>query len=451
MAALIRIKGQFNIHNIFTTCSLEKVKIHRPDGLKLEYIKYNTFAFINWNQFCDEIDQSLVPIYQSKLHMKLFGFIPLVGLIGDFLFVLIYTAVSKSRFLISLNVPSFIAYAVAINCTIFVIYLEYRMKMKCAKAWAEVRTICNRYTGNVTQHRLKSSSGCCKSTTYYLEVHTPRDREFRRDRLQDPLESMYAIPDKDDDEENLHHQINEDDDPKIFLEVLYKDEEVQLNPDTFESVTADEQDTFEINPKTTPLSINNIIGIEELPSSVQQGPMKSKSQTNTVFTVNIDDNAGISLSNGFVPVHVPRPLPNTMAAVPLDKHNNDNADIYLSDGLLPVHLSTPLSTTMVAVPLDQQEGKVSRENGNADTTSSDGILPYFMPAPLPNTMTAAPLDQHRGNVSRKNDNADITASSNGFLPVDVPTPLPNIMVTVPLDQQEDSVSWKTIADSYHQE
>ncbi len=236
----INIVGQFDRHNLHTAFSNDKVIIIREDGLEVEYIKKNNFALSNWYKFCDEIDESLEQIYVAKRLVKRYGLLPILVLLGDLIFVIVYTFVSNSRFLLYVNVASVCAFVVLIISALSLLVFDYIIRLGCTEAWQEVREICRRYSSNVVQYRLKNekfhSRRFWSAKKFFIIVYLPGDRGFITDRsdsrmletIEEGSGAMTPTSEKDySDVIVLNKNDNGDDN---FRDDLYLDDYFETNP-----------------------------------------------------------------------------------------------------------------------------------------------------------------------------------------------------------------------------
>lgn len=235
------IQGQFDVYNSLTACGRDKIKVFRPDGLKVPLVRDNPIVRNHWMRLCDEIDLSLRSVNEAKKILKYYGLLPVLGLLAALIFTIIYSGATQSRFLLSFNLGSVLVLLVAINCTIVLIALEYRLRVRCKKAWNEVRYICHRYSSNVVQYRLKHTKfygNCLSSEKYFLEISTPGDPGFveigpTKRELPRSAPSMSAIS---EDEENQHST------PESGSSEMHPQENEDPSSD------AESEDEFQINP-----------------------------------------------------------------------------------------------------------------------------------------------------------------------------------------------------------
>jgi hypothetical protein len=236
----INIIGQFDRHNLHTAFSNDKVIIIREDGLEVEYIKKNDFALSNWYKFCDEIDESLQEIYVAKRKVKRYGLLPILVLFGDLIFVIVYSFVSSSRFLLYANVASISAFIVSIISALSLLVFDYRIRLRCTEAWQEVREICRRYSSNVVQYRLKNEKfnkrGYWSAKKFFIVVYLPGDRGFVTDRsnsrmLETIEEGRREItPASGKDYSDIILSNKNDDENYEFKDGLYLDDYFETNP-----------------------------------------------------------------------------------------------------------------------------------------------------------------------------------------------------------------------------
>jgi hypothetical protein len=204
-SAYVRIRGQFDIYHPLTACLPDEIKIKREDGMKVTYIRENAFASSNWIKYCDEVDASLRALNEAKKILRNYGLCPFIGLTGIFLFIIIFTSVSKSRFLFTMSPISTITIVTAVYCTVVLIILEYRMRIRCGRAWTEVKEICRRYSSNVVQYRLQHKRfdhDCMNSNKYYIVLHTAGGAGFVRHPSESPV--METIAEGEEENSNVN-------------------------------------------------------------------------------------------------------------------------------------------------------------------------------------------------------------------------------------------------------
>jgi len=241
------IPGQFDLNCSITACVREEVRVYRADGLKVPLVRDKPVVRNNWMRLCDEIDYTLRRVNEAKRVMRNYGLLPVFGLLGVFIFILVYSSAKKSRFLLSFNLGSIMVLIIAINCVIILIVLEYRVRVRCKTAWNEVRYICHRYSSNVIQYRLKHKKfygNYFSSEKYFLEISTPGDPGFvevgpKRQQLPRRAPSNSELS-QERDEENQHQRSNRDSD---ISETYKYSQEWQDLPSDDES-----EDIFQTNP-----------------------------------------------------------------------------------------------------------------------------------------------------------------------------------------------------------
>ncbi len=233
MSSIIHIKGQFDLYQTITAFVPGHVRISRTDGQKIPYLRESKYAASNWKKFCDEVDSKLQAVNEAKRTLRLYGTIPVLGLIGTILFVIIYTAATNKQFLFRLGFGSIFTVFLAVTFTTAIIVLEYRMRLKCAKAWREVNYSCKRYSSNVIQFRLNHDKNetfagprhFIISRKYYISVLTPSDRSF---------EAAYPAPKR----------------RKPLMTPIFEDEELKREHTPMISTGPVDVDSFITNPSS---------------------------------------------------------------------------------------------------------------------------------------------------------------------------------------------------------
>ena len=341
--SMVQIKGQFNWHDILSTCSSEKVEVRRDDGLNVPYIRDDSYAQSHWNEFCDEVDSSLQALNDAKKTMKCYGPIPIVGLICDLIFVVTYTGVTASRFLFRVNAGSIAAGLVAIYCTATLIVLEYRIRLRCAIVWKEVTEICRTRSNNIAKYRLKHTKlnhKCSKSKIYFIFIDVQEYENHSFIVKPATPEFLETIKEEGGEDNQEYSTINNIQDGE-------KSKKYQIKP-VSNKTPKEDYDDFDINPKTS-----------QKRNSQSQGDEDSETPSETNSYLPWFLKPAVETQKNEIP-----DTPNSNSNTHDDKINSESSffdrEGFLPGGFLSVNSSEPLTNSMVNIPIDSdKEDKIS--------------------------------------------------------------------------------------------
>mmetsp|Transcript_4394 Transcript_4394/g.5718 ORF Transcript_4394/g.5718 Transcript_4394/m.5718 type:complete len:254 (-) Transcript_4394:835-1596(-) len=178
----IAIESQFSISNAFTAFNCRPIKVHRTDALQCDFLKYQQVALLHWHQLCDEIDGALKTATVAKRCSRIVAPIPMIILIGLFVFVIVYSSITNDDFLFSFELNSVLTILAIVGSAIFRISIEVYLKHQVDNTMTKVSQICNRKSSNIIQYSLEDEpyGRCFKaySRRYFIIVYTPDENDI---------------------------------------------------------------------------------------------------------------------------------------------------------------------------------------------------------------------------------------------------------------------------------
>ncbi len=455
--SIVHIRGQFDLYQSMTAFVPGHVRISRKDGRKVTYLRHNKFASSNWKKFCDEVDSKLTAVNEAKQTLKKYGILPFLGLTGTLVFAVVYTAVTNSQFLFRPSLGSIFTIALAIYFTAVIIVLEYRMRLKCAKAWREVNYTCLRFSSNVLQFRLKHDKniGClakCSSRKYYIVVLMPSDAEFVKEKYPPPKTR------------------------KSLLTPVFESQDLNRVDTPMVSTGPVDVDSFITNPSDSELEMyeedpeNNANIITDMETMEPTSKMNYSSEAMNDEAMNDEAMNDESNANG---LHLEQMEPTSISrefSFTEGSESNNNTDEATEEVDRDENQLQSKTSMIIDLDDDSHFDDDYDEENNFRPSSSDPYLSEVLKTPITQSADIDLLemnskesksefdtiyeDDNDGDENNDNKNGMVDEAffsdgflPDGFLPVEPAGSSPLPIVKRPLSDENKRVSWKSLGNA----